>query len=654
MRFFKRHWFKLLILLPFIPVGILIHSLDRFTGIDESLRFLVAFVLIAACLFVFCLGFYFELNKGNVENKKIRLKIGNFKFGLAEISRLMLTVAIIIFSYVAFDYATMSVRAGNILDDVAAPTDALTERTYSFVVMSDFDNSARSYGRVGVLAMEDEARDLATEAFLYEQNYLPNPVLTTLDSPIDLITALYNGEVDAIIIGSNFGQIFDELERFEYIEEETRVLDQFIVETEGVERVDIDPGEPFSILLLGLNQNDEALTSGTINTFMLLTINLEQLSITAVSIPRDSFVLNPCWGNYDKLSHTNSGGTACAVGAIEQLFDMEIPYYVKLNFTGFMEIIDILGGIEVDVPMAFSEQDSERRLGSRTIYVEEGLQTLNAEQALALVRHRNLRGTSNMIGDDFARVANQQLVFQAMLREMFNEVNGINDILPLLEVIGRHLETNLTAHEITTILQYIIGLLGGRETANLMDDIHFINTVILGNTGDIDIGYGFMSVVHPFPEMIAEARRLMMINLGLEDPEFSFTFEFDGFDRPSRQWAQTNETHGSSGFYPPPPPYEPNLNLEAPPTQEAPIIQQPPPPSESNSNSEGSPPPSESNSNSEGSPPPSESNSNSEGSPPSSESNSNSEGSPPSSESNSNSEGSPPPPSEPDPTTDLD
>jgi len=581
MEFFRQHWFKILVLLPFIPVGVLIHSLDRFTGIDDSLRFLIAFVFIIASLLLFFLGFYFELNKGDVKNKKIQFKIRNFEFGIAEISRVILGLLTIVFFYITLNIATMSVQVIDAIENISVSPDATTERTYSLVTMIDFDVHERHYGRIGVLSVVDEARDLATDEFLSEQNFIPNPIPVLFNTPFEMIEALYEGELDAIIVGSNFVEVFEDLERFEDIEQETRVLVQFIVEDGIIERAEIDPGAPFSILLMGLNSRGE-LSAGNINTFMLLTINLEELSFTLVSIPRDSYVPIPCWGYVkDKLSHTNVGGSACAVGAIENMMDIEIPHYVRLNFTGFMELIDVLGGIEVDVPPSGSggvirEQDSRRRFGEHMIYLYPGVQTLGGEQALALVRHRE-----SFITQDFARVGHQQLVFQAMLSEMFNQVNGIPDLLPFLEVMSRSIETNLTAHDITTIAQYMLGRFQGLPNSDIMDQMHFINMIVLGDSAMV----GRMSVVFPWPDRIVEATRLMRINLGLEEPEFNFKFEFDGFTTAERQWGGVHNygsglaASGNQAYEPPLPPREDETITEDPtsPQLYSPPITTPPP-----------------------------------------------------------------------------
>lgn len=522
----------MLLVLPFTPVVMLIYSLDRFSGIDERLRFLLAFLLVVISLFFFFFGLYFELSKGNVQDKRIKFKLGNVRFGFAEVARIILSFILLAFSYLAFDYATVSMRVGNAIDIITVVPEAPIQKGYSLVTMADFDISDQeSYGRIGFLTLVDEVKEMAIEEFLYQQNFILNPVSTTFTTPLEMVNALYDREIDAMIIGSNFVYVFDELERFSNISSDTHVLSQFDIELERAQRNQLNPREPFSILLLGLNQNDEALTSGTINTFMLLTVNLEELSFTITSIPRDSYVPIPCWGVNDKLSHTNVGGPDCAIGAIEHMFDMEIPYYVKLNFTGFMEIIDILGGIEVDVPFAFEEQDSERRFGEEyLIRLEAGLQRLNAEEALALARHRGKTGNSDMTGDDFTRVKHQQLIFQAMLREMLVQTEGINDVVALMEILGKNVETNLSSYEIMAMAQYLFGLLQGRTATEMINEVHFRNMVILGNTTTIDVRhYGHLWVSFPWQEYIIEARRLMMINLGLEKPEFNFTFEYDGF-----------------------------------------------------------------------------------------------------------------------------
>lgn len=532
MGFIKRNWFKILILFPIIPAVLFIQSLSSFIGMNESVRILAGLIVIATTLLTLFFGFYLEFGKGNFQHKKIVFRFGNTQFGIIEIARVVFSIFAIGFSTATFYVANMSLQIGNVLNDVAFnPTNTL--RNYSLVTMIDFDVSVQNaYNRIGVLSVTDEEKVASLEHFLYEQDYIVNPVQVTFASPMDLIEALYNYEVEAIIINSNFVQNFEDEEGFEFIELDTVVLTYFTVAAVFVERDEIDPGEPFSILLLGLNTREEISSgAGQINTFMLLTVNLQELSFTLTSIPRDSYVWVPCFGRYDRLSHTNWGGEGCAVGAIENMFDINIPYHVMINFTGFMEIIDVLGGIYVDIPFRIVEQDSHRRFGEHLIIIEPGLQLLNAEQALAFSRHRNSRGNTQMTGDDFARVGHQQIVLQSMISRMFTQATGINDIVPLFQVLGRNVQTNLHSNEIMAVADYLLNMLlqNRHVTGGIMSNFHFTNTVIMGDNAAV----GNMSVVLPWPGQIAAARESMLINLGLFEPSFTFTFNFDGFVPPT-------------------------------------------------------------------------------------------------------------------------
>ena len=564
MQFLKRNIFKILILIPVIPAIILVLSLGNFAGMDESLRFLAALITVTVTLLILFFGIYLEMAKKDVALKAVKskfVKVSQIAFAIFSVATF---VGLIVLS-------NTTVRLGNVLRDVAFDP-SRNERSYSLVTMFDFDVENQGvYTRIGVLGQRDEEKELALESFLYEQNFLVNPTKVDFDLPLDLITALYNYEIDAIIINSNFVHNFEELDEFEHIATDTIVLNQFVVMPESIDRDDINPAEPFSILLLGLNTRETVDSgAGQINTFMLLTVNLQELSFTITSVPRDSYVWVPCFGRHDKLSHTNWGGPGCAIGAIEHMFDMEIPYYVKLNFTGFMDIIDTLGGIYVDVPFRIEEQNSRRQWGEHTIVIEQGRQLLNAEQALAFSRHRNLRGTSQMTGNDFGRVGHQQIVLEAMLSQMLNRASNVTEIIPMLEVIGQNVHTNLHSTEIMAIMQHLFDtfLLSRNSSGNIMDTLHFINMIILGDTGMI---HG-MSVVLPWTARIEEARMRMMINLGLEEPEFQFTFTFDGFEPPTHQIGQSGTFGG--GATPP----GMTQNQPAPPPVQEPIPEPDPEP----------------------------------------------------------------------------
>ena len=122
---------------------------------------------------------------------------------------------------------------------------------------------------------------------------------------------------------------------------------------------------------------------------LVATFNRKANSINLLSIPRDSYVYIPEVGYKDKINHAHAfGGPVSTIETVEELLEIPIDYYVKINFDAFIEIIDALGGIDMYVPITFTEQDS--MTGAGAISLNEGYQHLNGEETLALARTRKI------------------------------------------------------------------------------------------------------------------------------------------------------------------------------------------------------------------------------------------------------------------------
>ncbi|MDX8363807.1 LCP family protein [Cytobacillus sp. IB215665] len=201
-----------------------------------------------------------------------------------------------------------------------------------------------------------------------------------------------------------------------------------------------------SILFMGVDDS-EARGSGNSRTdaLLLATFNEEEKSVKLLSIPRDSYVYIPSVGYNDKINHAHAfGGTDGAVETVENLLDIPVDYFVKLNFNAFVDLVDALDGIEVDVPITFSEQDSQDRKGA--IYLEQGLQTLNGEEALALARTRK-------IDSDLKRGERQQLVMKA-IAEKAASLGSVTKYSAIIEALGNNIKTNLTFDEMISFYDY--------------------------------------------------------------------------------------------------------------------------------------------------------------------------------------------------------
>ncbi|QKS72379.1 LCP family protein [Paenalkalicoccus suaedae] len=249
-----------------------------------------------------------------------------------------------------------------------------------------------------------------------------------------------------------------------------------------------------SILFLGVDDRDGNL-DGRTDANLLATFNRDEGSVKVLSIPRDTLVDIPGRGE-DKINHAHAfGGVDLTIDTVEQMLDIPVDYFVTINFTAFMEIVDTLGGIEVDSPIAFTEMDSADT--QNAISIDEGIQELDGEEALAYARMRK----SDPRGD-IGRGERQQQVLEAMLRKgmSFNSIVRFDDVMESLE---RHVKMNLSFGE-------IVGMHGYASSLNEVESINF-----RGNDATYSGVYYFQVEDQSLEEVSTELR----VHLGLEEPE---------------------------------------------------------------------------------------------------------------------------------------
>lgn len=305
------------------------------------------------------------------------------------------------------------------------------------------------------------------------------------DNITTMFKDLYKGSIDAVLTTKNYVSMFKSLEGYEKIKEETKIIDEIektykkneiskiTGESETVYNSNASITEPFTVLLMGVDSTDEALdknSTGNGDALMLITFNPKTLNATILSIPRDSYVYLPNMGTENKITHAAWGGTNNMINTIERFTDIDINYYVKINFKGVVKLVDLLGGIKVNVPIDFCEQDSNRNWGDSTICLDEGEQTLNGEQALALARHRK-----TLLTGDLQRGTNQQLVVQGMLNSAKN-IKSANQALSILDTLSNNMDTNFTTKQLLSFYDIFKVIL---ETSSNKDNLINIQKLYL-------------------------------------------------------------------------------------------------------------------------------------------------------------------------------
>lgn len=210
----------------------------------------------------------------------------------------------------------------------------------------------------------------------------------------------------------------------------------------------VDPSvDNVSVLIMGVDSSDlrKNEDNARTDTLMVATLNKKDKSIKLVSIPRDSYVYIPEVGYESKINHAHAyGGTQATRETVERLLDIPIDYYVKVNFEAFIEVVDAVNGITVDVPYELREQNSKDQ--ANAVHLLPGKQELNGEEALALARTRKL-------DNDIERGKRQQEIIKAIVKKAVS-VNSVLKYDDILEAIGSNMTTNMTFSEMKSFIAY--------------------------------------------------------------------------------------------------------------------------------------------------------------------------------------------------------
>lgn len=198
--------------------------------------------------------------------------------------------------------------------------------------------------------------------------------------------------------------------------------------------------EPFNVYITGIDTYGDISSVSRSDVNIVMTVNPNTKQILLTSIPRDYYVqLHGKKGSKDKLTHAGMYGVDMSIATIEDLLGVEINYYVKVNFTSFIDIVDALGGIEVYSKYTFTSKDN--------FNYTKGYNKMNGEQALSFARERKAFAEG-----DRQRGANQQSVIEAVIRKACSKAI-LTKYDSLLSSIDGEFETNISQKKITALIK---------------------------------------------------------------------------------------------------------------------------------------------------------------------------------------------------------
>ena len=260
--------------------------------------------------------------------------------------------------------------------------------------------------------------------------------------------ALINGQADAIIYNEAYTELMEEA--VEGFSDDTKIIYEMSIQTElnlGGGSDDSLTKEPFTVYISGIDTYGEVTETSRSDVNIIAVVNPSTHQILLITTPRDAYV--PLYGPdvqqgaMDKLTHAGVYGIETSMETLGALYETDINYYVRLNFTSLIDIVDILGGVDVDSEFAFTTGDESGCI----VEVHEGVNHFNGEQALAFSRERHA-----LEDGDNQRGKNQQAVITAMLKKVISPTMLLR-ASTLMNQVSKDVEMNVTQSQLNALIR---------------------------------------------------------------------------------------------------------------------------------------------------------------------------------------------------------
>ena len=515
----------LLIILQLLGLGFIIYALVLYKGVETFYRVLGTIILI----YFFLLLSYLLLNSIKKKNTK------------SFIALIVFTLLIVGIEFTGFYYLNKIYVALNSYNK---------DKNMYYSSLVSYDKTLKTYkdlndDKIGIIEdVNDIEGYVLPKEIIGDLKLDNNNKIVKYNSTMELLHALKNKEIEAAFFSSNYIDMFYTLDGYENIEEDTVVLyetsKEYISKEENIKSETSSLNKPFTMLLIGVDSSKDGVTSGyNADVLLLVTFNPNTLRATLTSVPRDMYLKTACSGNaYRRINTTTWGSSSsCAVKTIENFFDVDIDYYAKINFKGVVQLVDAVGGIDVDVPYSLCEQNSSRKWGDNTQYIEKGKQHLNGEQALALARNRHSAKDSKKmqqycptytegVRNDYQRGKNQMKVIMGIVKAA-TKLTDPNQAVNILEKISSNFQTNVTTDDVLSLYSLAKSLV-------ISDTTELVNVQRLQLKGYNAWGTiyepsskSYPAVTIPYTGSIKDIKNEMNINLGKSNYTLIKSISFD-------------------------------------------------------------------------------------------------------------------------------
>lgn len=435
----------------------------------------------------------------------------------------MSILSLIITGVVAYGFLTVT-KLDKTLNEIS--TDSRLEVIETSVVVLKDDKAQTvtdiSGYKVGYYEGEPASEDMKAEL---SSNLTSDATYTGYANPIFLADSLLKNDEEAIILNATYIDIISEIEGYEDFAEKVRILDTLQVETEAVYEPVVEEPQPatngdakaeatteeatteepfkltsgqdcFTVYISGIDTYGSVNTRSRSDVNILAVVNTTTGKIQLINTPRDYYVpLTISNGSRDKLTHAGIYGIDVSRGTIANLYGINIDYYLRMNFTSFIKIIDELGGIDVN-----SEYDFTTRHGK--YHINKGINHLNGDEALGFARERY----SFNIGD-VQRGKNQMEVIKGVISKLSSK-EMLSNFDSILAAISDSFQTDMPTDTMYSIVRYQL-----ENNLTWSVDSYTVTGYDASNTTFSMPGF-YAYVMVPNEDTVNEAKRLIAETLG--------------------------------------------------------------------------------------------------------------------------------------------
>ena len=317
----------------------------------------------------------------------------------------------------------------------------------SYTKLEDLENK-----KIAMNEQEDQKN--LTDALSDIRNQLKNAEYKNYIDWSHLADALYNEDVDAILVNEAYRGMLQE--KHPDLDVETRVIYQVEIknEVENIANEGAIKDGVFNILVTGIDTYGPVSTRSRSDVNMVMTVNMNTHKILMTGIPRDYYVKLASFGEYDKLTHSGIYGVNETVNTISNLLDIDIDYYYRINFSSLVNVVDVLGGIDVYSDKTFVPWTN------REITIKEGTNHMDGAMALAFSRERKTYASG-----DRHRIQNQQDVMMAIINKLLTP-SVLSNYKEVLENVEGTFETNMSSDDIMALIKMQLSDLEGYKMIN--------------------------------------------------------------------------------------------------------------------------------------------------------------------------------------------